>query len=287
MATKLKRHTAPAAVAGKNGYSLIGSEKFRQLYAALLKCELLDEHLSGLSSNGKNDKPGLFAATVGLTLDLEREDTVVLTPRTFAANLVKGVPTSVLLHHHSKGGGNGAGFTYGELSALTAASPAASTQLGLATGAALANKLAGNRRVAVAFIEGDAGVLRDNREALELAAAHKLPIVYVIQTEVDRRDEKFLAKMSARFPVITVDAHDVVAIYRVAQESIARTRDGGPVLVVCVPYAHGRPAGEATAIIEQYLAGKKLFQERWRDDALAEFKAELAGACLPETDPLA
>src|SRR5215470_1368814 len=71
MATKLKGRFTPAAVAGKNGHSLISSKKFRQMYAALLQCELLDEHIGGFSVNGTS---GAIAAAVGLTLDLERED---------------------------------------------------------------------------------------------------------------------------------------------------------------------------------------------------------------------
>ena len=63
------------------------------------------------------------------------------------------------------------------------------------------------------------------------------------------------------FPVITVDANDVVAIYRVAQESIARARDGGPTLIACVPYAAEGMSASPIANMERYLAGKKLFDD--------------------------
>jgi TPP-dependent pyruvate/acetoin dehydrogenase alpha subunit len=284
MPTSFKGRSTPAAVSGKNGYSLISSGKFRQLYAALLKCELLEERLGSLSSSNGTQHP--TAAAVGVTLDLERDDTVVFNPRTVAANIVKGVPARALLRYDD-GGEYSTGLAFGKVSALTPASSAASAQAGLATGAALANKMAKNRRIAVAFMEGGTAALKECKEALELASTHKLPVLYVIQTELDRSAEKSLAGLSELLPLITVDAHDLVAIYRVAQESIARARDGGPTLIVCVPDAAKGMSTSAIANMECYLAGKKLFENRWKDEALAEFNAELDAACLPQCDPLA
>ena len=45
MPTKVRARSAAAAVAGKNGHSLISDEKFRQLYATMLKYRLLEERL--------------------------------------------------------------------------------------------------------------------------------------------------------------------------------------------------------------------------------------------------
>jgi TPP-dependent pyruvate/acetoin dehydrogenase alpha subunit len=284
MPTMLKGRSTPAAVAGKNGYSLISSAKFRELYAALLRCELLEERLGSIRTNDASGTQNLIAAAVGLTLELQREDTVVLTRQTFAANLVKGVPARVLLHYTDAGEARTT-IAFDEVSALTSVSSAASA--GLATGAALTSKIAKNRSIAVAFLEGGAATLKECREALELASKYKLPVLYVIQTGLDRGDEKLLAGLSELFPVITVDAQDLVAIYRVAQESIARARDGGPTLIVCVPYASEGSSASAIANMECYLIGKKLFENRWRDEALAAFSTELDAACLPQADPLA
>jgi TPP-dependent pyruvate/acetoin dehydrogenase alpha subunit len=271
MPTKLKGRATPAAVAGKNGHSLISSKKFRQMYAALLQCELLEERLGGFSVNGT---PSAIAAAVGLTLDLEREDTVVLSPGTLAASFVKGVPASALLNH-GNAAANGAAFSFGEVNAYKPGSSAAGVHAGFATGAALANKMAKNGRIAVAFMGGGAATLAECREALELASKYKLPVLYVAHVELNRKDEKLLAKLAELFPVITVDAHDVVAIYRVAQESIARARDGGPTLIVCVPLTTERVPANAVANMERYLAGKKLFESRWKDEALAQIGSEL------------
>jgi TPP-dependent pyruvate/acetoin dehydrogenase alpha subunit len=275
MSTKLKARTAAAAVAGKNGHSLISGEKFRQLYTALVKYELIEERLR-LSAPGIDDA----AFAVGIMLDLHREDTVVLGPRSFAANFIKGVPMSALLHHR-----NGGGNLYGAVNALTPAVPSAFARAGLATGAALSNKMAGNRKVAVTFIDGGVAALTECREALEMASAHNLPAVYVLHASAERKLSRVLTEVSLVVPVITVDAHDVVAAYRVAQESIARARDGYPSLIVCVPY-HGTTES-ARVNMERYLTGKKLFRNRWKEQAIAEFDREVTAACLPSANTLA
>lgn len=276
---KLKARTAAAAVAGKNGYSLIGGEKFRQLYAALVKYELLEERLG-------SSQAGAAAGAVGVTLDLVREDTVVLSPRTFAANFIKGVPAHALLHHRGSTGGE-APFIFGAVNAFTTAAPSPVALSGLATGAALANKMAKNRSVAVAFLEGGAAALTECREAFELASGHKLPVLYVIHANPERNLEKDLTEMSEMVPVISVDAHDAVAVYRVAQESIARARDGDPSVIVCIPYLLNGATESALVNMERYLTGKKLFRNRWKDQAITEFDREMSAACLPPGNPLA
>jgi len=282
MPTHLKGRSTPAAVAGKNGHSLISSRKFRDLYAALLRCEMLEERVASLSAKGTQSA---IAAGVSLTLDLEREDTVVLTPRTLAAGLVKGVPVHALLN--CSNGAYGSAFTFGDVNAFKPASSAVSAQAGLATGAALANKIANNRKIALAFMERGIATLKDCKEALELASKHKLPVLYVVHADLNHNDEKFLTQLAELLPVITVEAQDVIAIYRVAQESIARARDGGPTLIVCAPCDPETNSANAVANMERYLIGKKLFETRWKDEATLQFNAELDSACLRHADPLA
>src|SRR5271156_690944 len=171
MPTSLRARSAAADVAGKNGHSLISNEKFRQLYAALLKYELIEEHLRSTPTNGTEDDRGYFAGAVGVMLDLERDDTVVLSPRTQAVGYVKGLPFRDLLHHHNgRGMGEAAQFGFATANVITPPSAGAGAQAGLATGAALANKIAKNRKIAVGFMDGGAGTLESCTEAFELAA---------------------------------------------------------------------------------------------------------------------
>ena len=281
MPTKLKARPAAAAVAGKNGHSIITSEKFRQLYAALVKYELLEQRLGSSSANTDG-----AAGAVGITLDLEREDTVVLSPRTFAANFIKGVPLRSLLDQQRNRSG-GTSLIFGAVNALNAADPSAVAQAGLAAGAALANKMAQKSKVAVAFIEGGATSLAECREALKLASENRLPVLYVMHATPDHKLERALAEAAELVPVITVDAGDVVAVYRVAQESLARARDGFACLIVCVSSHLNGTAESALSNMEHYLTGRKLFRNRWKDEAVAEFERELSAACHTPANPLA
>lgn len=277
MPTKVRARSAAAAVAGKNGHSLISDEKFRQLYATMLKYRLLEERLGFGSADNSEGAQTNIAGTVGVALDLEPEDTVVLTPRNVLTNFVKGVPLRAMLNHqHANGTVYGSAFSYSPFGVLTPASPAVSAQLGFATGAALANKLARNQKIAVAFVEGDVAALAGCRAALELASAQKLPILYVIDRRPGEAHGDVLIEFGELFPVITVDAHDVVAVYRVAQESIARVREGGgPALIACMAYSLNGSPVNAVASMERYLTGKNLLRDRWKEDVITEFQREM------------
>jgi len=284
MPSRLKARSAAADVAGKNGYSLISRDKFQQLYAALVKYELLGERLEGDPVDRGAEAMSLHAGTVGVTLDLEREDTVVLASGTFAASFVRGVPARARLQDCGTVGVAGNGARHASVTVLATA---AGAQAALAAGAALANKMAKNRGIAVALMESGMTALKTSMEALELASSHKLPILFVTQARTDRRHEKVLEKIGRLFPVIAVDAYDAVAVYRVAQESIARARDGSPTLIACATSDANGNRTSAVTNMEQYLGGRELFEDRWKEEAMAEFDREMKASCLPTSDTLA
>ena len=78
---------------------------------------------------------------------------------------------------------------------------------------------------------------------MKFAGIHKLPILYVTRSagldEPGRRKHGALEEFSFMakdygFPSILVDGKDVVAVWRAAQESIHRARNGsGPTLIEC------------------------------------------------------
>jgi TPP-dependent pyruvate/acetoin dehydrogenase alpha subunit len=80
-------------------------------------------------------------------------------------------------------------------------------------------------------------------EALRIAGAGALPILFVHcdQLSPDKhgraKEELGAQAESYGFPGIPVDGHDLVALYRVAHESLVRARrGGGPTLIECKPY---------------------------------------------------
>ena len=148
------------------------------------------------------------------------------------------------------------------------------------TGIALAHKLAKQRKVVVAIGGGAAGSLESASEALKLAGSGRLPIVYVVKNEEGDGDwaphlkRVSLLARDGGFPGVIVDGQDVVAVWRVAQESIHRARNGGgPTLIDCRIDGERDPLGH----MEHYLRKRSLWDEAWRVSVEVKIKAELAG----------
>jgi TPP-dependent pyruvate/acetoin dehydrogenase alpha subunit len=221
-----------ARVAGKKGFSLISDEKFRELYAALLLCIVLDERLP--ASSGYKRWTGREAASAGVVACLHAGDSVTATARGVLAGY---------LHNGSLFPARGAGA-------------ASRTGLAAATGDALRHKVENMGNVAVLFAdEGEPGRMR---ETLARAAAQSLPVFYILNSGGR------LAEVCGNVPVIRVDGSDAVAVYRVAHESITRARHGGgPTIMECAAWPDDR-APDPLLKLERYLAGRKLFTNHWK-----------------------
>jgi acetoin:2,6-dichlorophenolindophenol oxidoreductase subunit alpha len=142
-----------------------------------------------------------------------------------------------------------------------------SAQAAIATGLALGYQRQNAGGVVVVL--SDRTLLADaaTSEALAFAGNRKLPIIYVVEknlweglnsvTARGSDDELRVRALQYGFPVIPVDGNDAIAVYRVAQEALARARkNGGPTLVECRTFrwfghpkldpAELRPAAETT-----------------------------------------
>jgi pyruvate dehydrogenase E1 component alpha subunit len=197
---------------------------------------------------------------------------------------------------------------HGQSANIIMPSPTQATHLAVATSVALANKQKKKGNVVVAFGDKATTTLGCWHEALELAANKSLPIIFVVEDnpwtdpasfEANEEEQDSTAGFdpggkarSNGFPIITVDANDVVAVYRVAYESVERARQGGgPVLVEGKPYrlysATKRRAANSAARrskrdplthMERYLKTKRLFTPRWKDQLVHEFSQKLDAA---------
>lgn len=317
MATKAKERPAQKADE-KNGNPLISNEKFQLLYATMLKCRMLEERARVLFKQSRFTgnyyaAVGQEAAAVGIAIDLRPEDTIGPSHRDFITNFIKGVPLNAMFCQlyaraasPDKGRSSPAHCGYAPLNVITPSSTIAA-QLNIATGVALANKMKKNDNIAVAFSGDGSTSLGFWHEALNFAGVHDLPIIFVVQNnlwaesvpiQLQTRVEDLSIKAQAYgFPGITVDGNDVVAVYRVAQESIARARQGGgPTLIECKTYrwyGHSEidpakyrnpeevehwKADDPITNMEKYLTGKGLFTKEWKDEIVSEFNRELDAA---------
>jgi TPP-dependent pyruvate/acetoin dehydrogenase alpha subunit len=326
MPTKLKEQSA-ASTAASEGTGLIGNQKLRQLYSTMLQCRTLEERARVLFKQSKFTgnyyaAVGQEAAAVGTAIDLREGDTIGPSHRDFITAFIKGAPLDKMFCHlyaransPDRGRSAPAHFGYAPLNVITPASTIAA-QLNIATGVALANKMKKNDSIAMAYSGDGSTSLGFWHEALNFAGVHDLPIVFVCQNNLwaESVNLQFQTKVpdiavkaqAYGFPGITVDGNDVVAVYRVAQEAIARARRGqGPTLIEAKTYrwyGHSEidpgkyrnpeeverwKAKDPILNMEKYLTAKGLFTPEWKQEIVADFNKELdAAIAVAEKSPM-
>lgn len=267
---------------------------------------------------------GQEAVAAGVGLALRRGDHIASTHRCHGHALAKGAdPNAMMAEIFGRasglcGGRGGSMHLIDMASGMLGGNGIVGAGAPLALGAALSAKALGEDRVAVAFI-GDGGANQGSVfEAMNLAAALTLPMIFVIEDngfgeytasrEVTGTDD--LAARAARFgmPAQGLDGGDAVAVLAAAHEAVAHARAGhGPSTLVCkMPRLVGHyegdpqryrpapdlPGGRADGLVRlrdrliaQGLADDALL-DRIAAEAVAEMTAALGNArAAPSPDP--
>jgi TPP-dependent pyruvate/acetoin dehydrogenase alpha subunit len=266
----------------------------------MLRCRLLTEHARNLRNQSRtrdlfSASMGQEAIATGFVIDLRPQDTIVLAPHDSIAGMVKGVALSDIVARLYARSSSAGGWTTNILGPGSGLSSYLDEQLQAASRVALANKQQNDNNVVVAFNSRTAATSASVEgywhEALKFATRRRLPIVFVVENNPwagahARNGNVDLTPKTQRegLTSITVDGNDVVAVYRVAYESLERVRDGGgPVLVEGKTY---RPVGQALlgterdplTHMERYLKAKRLFTARWKNQLIHRFSRELDAA---------
>ena len=247
-----------ANITGKHGVSLIGEEKFRELYAALLQCRILDELLQ--ADTRHRQWTGREASTAGVAACLRSGDSITPTPNGLLASYLQN----------------------GALASSSRTNPNPVEQLSAAVHEAGRLKLEQHGRIVVAFARR--GSSEQMRRFFATAVKDSLPLLYIFE------ESPTLAKACGSIPIIRVDACDAVAAYRVAHESIARARDGGgPTIIECIDWQRGTELQDPLCKFELYLAGKNIFRESWKRRLEKKYRARIGNAvqafALAESTP--
>jgi TPP-dependent pyruvate/acetoin dehydrogenase alpha subunit len=271
------------------GGSLIDDAKLKQLYATMLRCRLLTQRARPLrrSKTLFDASLGQEAVATGCAIDLRPQDTIAVASHQSIASLVKGVALSeVVAQMYARRSSAGERID-------NIISPASSDwgKLFQAAGnVALANKGDNQGNVVVVFTGVAATALDDWHQALRTAARRSLPIIFVVENNPWAERAAGARNGLRQLPLktqmdgvtsIIVDGNDVVAVYRVAYESLERVRrGGGPVLIEAKPYRqHGQVLSnterDPLTHMEQYLTAKKLFTTRWKNGLVQQFSREL------------
>ncbi len=120
-------------------------------------------------------------------------------------------------------------------------------EIPIATGAAYTSRYLGTDQISVSFFGESATNEGTFHESINMAAAWKLPIVYVIENNlygisVDIRDVTNTENLADRaiaygIPGVVVDGMNVIEVHQAAEKAVKRARIGeGPTLIECKTY---------------------------------------------------
>ena len=263
------------------------------MYETMLKIRRTEEELHLLFLEGQlpgtvHLYTGQEAVATGVCAHLSKEDYITATHRPHGHALAKGVDWNAFmaeLFGRATGccRGKGGSMHVGDIS--VGAVPAIAIVGGgipIAAGLALACKRQGRDRVVACFFGDGASNEGAFHEGLNMAAIWDLPVVYVCENNLYGASThvakvmrvEHIADRAVAFgmPGAVVDGMDVLAVYDVVGEAVARARAGqGPTLVECETY---RYVGHSRSDPGNYRGEGEL--EAWRTkDPIPRLRARL------------
>jgi 2-oxoisovalerate dehydrogenase E1 component len=163
-----------------------------------------------------------------------------------------------------------------------------------AVGYALADRMLGCDAISVTFFGDGATLAGTTHEAMNIAAAQSLPVIFFIENnlygvsthiaEVTR--ETRLSSRGAMLGIASIecDGMDVVAVHRAMEEARRIIREtGGPVVIEALCYRHLHQSGSRSGSDFGYRTREEEAEWRARDPiALAEVRLKALGLLSPE-----
>jgi len=236
----------------------IPREMLLLIYERMLKIRHFENRVKDLFAAG--EMPGFVhlylgeeAVAVGACAALRDDDYITSTHRGHGHIIAKGGDVKRMMAELY---GKATGYNKGKGGSMHIADPSlgilgangiVGAGLPIATGAALSAKLRRSGQVAVCFFGDGASNQGTFHEAVNIASAFDLPVVYVCENNLyavgtrqsDVRKIEDIADRGAGYgiPGLAVDGNDVVAVYEACKEAVDRARDGmGPTLIECKTY---------------------------------------------------
>ena len=233
---------------------------------------------------------GIEGVHVGTCYGLGKEDYIVPSHRGKLPELMMGIDLKYFLagyYNRREGLGGGrvptGSHMYGDMSKhVIPGTGIIGSLIPVATGVGLGIKLKKERGVVLAFFGDGAANRGDFHEGLNMAAALKLPVVFVLQNNsysisVSVEKSTGLKNLSARangygMPGVTVDGCRLLDVYSEATKAIDRARSGkGPTLLECMWH---RWTGHSISDADIYRTDKERLDGEKRCP-VATFKEEL------------
>ena len=279
-------------------------EQLLNFYRTMYTIRRFEENVNNLFLAG--EIPGFVhlyigeeAIATGMMANLSPKDYITSTHRGHGHTIAKGADLNRMIAEifgkstgYCKGKGGSmhiADFSIGMLGA----NGVVGGGYNLAVGAGLAAKLSGTDQVSVCFFGDGASNRGTFHEGMNMAAAWKLPVVFVCENNqwastTPYRTTTSVENISDRaigygIPGVVVDGNDVFAVYEAAQAAVERARDGGgPTLLEAKTY---RIKGHFVGDPEMYRTKEEVQEQFDSNDPLKNFKqAVLTTNSLTEKD---
>lgn len=294
----------------------------KSLYSTMMRIRMFEDRLADLVEAKEVRCPchlyvGQEAVAAGVCAALDPQDYVWGGHRSHGHYLAKGGDLPAMMAEVfgketgcSKGRGGSMHLVAPDVGVLGTV-PIVAATIPMAVGAALASVLRRDGRVSVAFF-GDGAVEEGTfHESLNLAALHRLPVVFVCENNfysshlqlLERRANDNIVDAAAAHGLVgaRVDGNAVFEVYDAAREAVARARAGeGPTLIEARTYrwrGHVGPSYDLDVGVtrrEDLSAWRAKdpigrlaawLQERhvpsdWFDDRNAAFRSEIEAAII-------
>jgi pyruvate dehydrogenase E1 component alpha subunit len=228
------------------------------MYERMLKIRHFEDRVKDLFAAG--EMPGFVhlylgqeAVAVGACAPLNDADFITSTHRGHGHIIAKGGDMKLMMAELY---GKATGYNKGKGGSMHIADPRlgilgangiVGAGLPIATGAGMSAKLLKSGQVAVCFFGDGASNQGTFHEAINIAAAFDLPVVYVCennlyavgtrQSAVRKVEDIADRGVGYAIPGLAIDGNDVVAVYEACKEAVDRARGGmGPTLIECKTY---------------------------------------------------
>ena len=228
------------------------------MYERMLKIRHFEDRAKDLFAAG--EMPGFVhlylgqeAVAVGACAPLNDDDYITSTHRGHGHIIAKGGDVKLMMAELY---GKATGYNKGKGGSMHIADPRlgilgangiVGAGLPIATGAGLSAKLRNSGQVAVCFFGDGASNQGTFHEAINIAAAFDLPVVYVCENNLyavgtrqsDVRKVEDIADRGVGYaiPGLAIDGNDAIAVYEACKEAVDRARAGmGPTLIECKTY---------------------------------------------------
>jgi pyruvate dehydrogenase E1 component alpha subunit len=270
----------------------IGKEKLINMYSVMVRIRDFEkrthkEFAAGNIPGFVHLYAGEEATATGACANLKPDDYITSTHRGHGHLIAKGGKTDRMMAElygkktgYCKGKGGSMHIADTDIGML-GANGIVGAGVTIAGGVALSAQMRGTDQVIICFLGDGATNTTRFHEGVNLAAIWDLPVVFIVENNVYA--ETTPIAITCRVPVAdracaygipgkSVDGNDVLAVYEVVGEAVARARKGeGPTLIECKTWRHhGHFEGDA-----QTYKTKEKVEDWMKKDPIPRFRKQL------------